>query len=326
MVALERPYITTDFDRLDDASLQEETSGLSIVRVDGVELVFAQGFGPAVDAATPFPVGGISKLVTALTVLRLAADQRLDLDADVNGYLRHWRLPVNDYTLDRPATLRQLLSHQSGIVDPPGSFGPLDGESPPALVDVLAGRTCYHRGWVAVTCEPQREFTYSEAGYGVVQQVVEDVTGLPFAEVAAREVFTPLGLADSFYPADDSGAAIPAACGLWASASDLARLVVSIGRSLEGDPVGLLPLAWTQEMVYPRGPVEWAGLGLFVTPPGQSMSYCVHGHGPGFAAMLVGLPRLGQGMVVLSRGDVGPSPREIVRQVARANSWPHCDR
>jgi CubicO group peptidase (beta-lactamase class C family) len=320
MVALNRQPLIFDF--IDDVAVQPDAPALSVARIDRGALISAEAFGPAVDAATPLPVGGLSKLIAALVVLRLAADQRLELDADVNAYLKRWRLPVNDYTLDRPVTLRLLLSHQSGIVDPAGSFGPLEGDPLPALVDVLAGRTRLHRGRVAVTMEPGREFSYSEAGYAVVQQAVEDATGLPFADVAAREVFAPLGLTSSFYPADDAGAALPAASGLWSSAADLARVMVSLGRSLEGDPAGLLPLAWAQETVYPRGPVEWAGLGLFVSPPGLGMTITAHGHGPGFAAMLAAAPRLGQGVVALSCGPVETPVRDIVRQVARAYYWP----
>lgn len=317
MVALNRQPLTFDF--FDDIAVQPGAPALGVARIDRGALVSAEAF----EADIPFPVGGLSKLITALAVLRLAADHRLDLDADVNACLRRWRLPVNDYTLDRPVTLRLLLSHQSGIVDPAGSFRAPDGDPPPALVDVLAGRTRFHRGRVAVSTEPGREFSYSEAGYAVVQQAVEDATGLPFADVAEREVFAPLGLTSSFFPADGAGAAIPAASGLWSSAADLARVLVSLGRSLEGDPAGLLPLDRAQEMVHPRGPVEWAGLGLFVSPPGLEMTVTAHGHGPGFAAMLLAAPRLGRGVVALSRGPVETPVGEIVRQVARACRWPY---
>src|ERR1700691_6579386 len=56
------------------------------------------------DDATLFQAGSISKPVTALVALELAAAGRLDLDADVNDVLTSWRLPT-----DRPVTVRHLL-------------------------------------------------------------------------------------------------------------------------------------------------------------------------------------------------------------------------
>lgn len=60
----------------------------------------------------------------------------------MNRYLRTWRLPDSPYTADVKVTMRHLLSHQSGIVDPPGSFGIYRAADPlPAVKEILTGAT-----------------------------------------------------------------------------------------------------------------------------------------------------------------------------------------
>lgn len=364
MVALNRT--TTAVARLDDARVLSQMAvhnvpGSAVALIDNAQIAEAWGYGvraaddpEPVTPTTVFPAKPMSKLVTAVTALRLAVEKRLDLDADVNARLTRWRMPINDYTLDQPVTLRQLLSHQSGIVDPVGSFGPLkEEETYPALLDVLDGATRFHRGRVAVTSESGRAFSYSDAGYCVVQQVIEETTGLPFEVVAAREVFQPLGMADSSFlqptaldrwtesaMGHDTGGQViagrwpiypyPAAAGLWSTAIDLAKLALSLGQSLEDAWGGILPREMAWEMMLPRGCTDWAGLGVYVSKAGPCLCFFVQGWGLGSQGMLVSLPHLGQAVVVLANGDSG-APRhtahcgEIVRGIAAACGWPNCN-
>ena len=86
--------------------------GFSIAFFDasGVRWVRAYGATPA----TLFQAGSISKPVSAVGIMRLVQDGRLNLDANVNGELTGWKLPENALTAKRPVTLRNLLSHTAG--------------------------------------------------------------------------------------------------------------------------------------------------------------------------------------------------------------------
>ena len=96
---------------------------LSIALVDDQKIVWARGFGFA-DAAkkkpataeTVYRVGSVSKLFTDLAVMQLVEQGKLDLDAPVTKYLPDFK-PVNPF--DKPITLRQLMSHRSGLVREP---------------------------------------------------------------------------------------------------------------------------------------------------------------------------------------------------------------
>jgi CubicO group peptidase (beta-lactamase class C family) len=94
---------------------------VSIAVVRGGGLAWAHAWGVAAagrpDPVTPrtlFQAGSISKPVAAMCALRLAAQGRLDLDADVNEVLVAWKVPANHGWQPR-VSVRQLLSHTAGL-------------------------------------------------------------------------------------------------------------------------------------------------------------------------------------------------------------------
>ena len=137
----------------------------------------------AVTADDPVRVASISKLVTAIAVLRLVDTSKLDLDADVSeslGWrLRHPRFPAV------PITLRLLLSHRAGIVDGVDYVLPLDAELAPVLADPKA--------WDAAHA-PGSWFAYANLNFPIVASVVERATGERFDRAVERLVFRPLGI------------------------------------------------------------------------------------------------------------------------------------
>ena len=153
---------------------------------DGIVRAEAHGLadratGRRLTADSPVRVASVSKLVVAIAVWRLAEQGVLDLDADVSdrlGFaLRHPAHP------DVKVTLRQLLSHTSGIVDGPGyAF---------ALEDRLADRlTAAHWGPAA----PGGRFEYANLNYGIIATVMEKATGERFDQLMRRLVLAPLKL------------------------------------------------------------------------------------------------------------------------------------
>ena len=74
------------------------------------------GLVDAVNRETVFPVASMSKWVTAVGVMQLAREGRIDLDAPVARYLTRWTLPVSRFDL-KGVTARRLLSHTAGLTD-----------------------------------------------------------------------------------------------------------------------------------------------------------------------------------------------------------------
>ncbi|UFX42796.1 beta-lactamase family protein [Bradyrhizobium sp. 41S5] len=198
--------------------------GVSIAVVhDGV--VEARGFGvatiggPPVTPDTLFQAASISKPVTAVAALALVQAAKLDLDGDVNLYLKTWKLPVNSFTDRSKVTLRRLLNHSAGITVPYFPGYPA-GAPIPSLGDVLNGASppCRYltrfepsaHDWfalcgsantapVVVDHEPGTRFEYSSGGYTIVQQLLIDVTRKPFPELLEEVVLKPFGMTHSSF-------------------------------------------------------------------------------------------------------------------------------
>lgn len=248
-----------------------------------------------------FPALQITALVTSTAVLCLVADGAVGLDDPVNGQLRSLRLA------DGTVTVRELLAHLGGVDSPlPPS---LWGGSVADVADVL--------GPVAGCSGPRGEFAHSNGGYAVLGQLIADVTGTPFAQAATRLVLEPLGMADSWFPAEapvppdaaygyrleEAGSLVreqpqvftlQGAGGLWSTGPDLVRFG-SGWRTL-------LPGELAADALRPQGPqrdaVEEMGLGWELRRSMDAAGQA--GIGPGWAASLITRPSSGRTIVVLT--------------------------
>jgi len=132
-----------------------------------------------------------SKALTAVGVMRLVERGQLDVDVDVNQYLKTWKVPA---TRSKPITLRNLLTHTSGLDDPflSSGFLAVSGEQGP-LANVM-------RTWLPSRLyEPGEVRLYSNFGYGLVGAVIEGVTGKRYEEFMRSDVLEPLGMNHSTF-------------------------------------------------------------------------------------------------------------------------------
>jgi CubicO group peptidase (beta-lactamase class C family) len=188
--------------------------GLVVVVADTQGIVRAEAFGAAtidppraLAPATPLRVASVSKAVVAIAVMRLVEAGVLDLDRDVSHWLE-WRLR-NPAFPDVPVTLRQLLSHTSGIVDGPGYNFPLGA--------TLQGSLTPDR-WSA--SPPGGRFEYANLNYGIVGTVMEAATRERFDRLMTRLVLQPLQLDAGYNWSGASDAAIRDAATLYRTGKD----------------------------------------------------------------------------------------------------------
>lgn len=176
VVAASRPTAT--------ARVTFDEGGIVSVKAAGVA---DAATGRVMRVDDPVRVASISKLVTAIGVMRLVEAKRLDLNADVSDLLG-WRLR-NPAFPDVPVTLRLLLSHRSSLTDSVDYVLPLDANMREALADPKA--------WDAEH-PPGTWFRYTNFNFPVVAAVMERATGERFDRLMRRLVLEPLRIEACF--------------------------------------------------------------------------------------------------------------------------------
>jgi CubicO group peptidase (beta-lactamase class C family) len=151
---------------------------------EGVETLVMglDGAGEALTAETLLPVASVTKLATALAVLRLVGMEALGLDEGLAVYAPEAAAAVEG------VTVRTLLCHTAGL--PPD----LRPDSAPYTAELswrIMAQACLN---TPLAAGPQTRVEYSNTGYGLLAIVVERVTGRPFHEGVAELVFGPLGV------------------------------------------------------------------------------------------------------------------------------------
>lgn len=240
----------------------------------------------AVDESIIFPACSISKFVTAMCVMKLHERGFIDINMPVNQYLDQWKLLTAAGTESR-AAIRAILCHTAGILDGEDAFYGLRRTDPEiSLTDILRGITAYNNRPVLEEKPFGTEFEYSDAGYCVLQLLVQEVTQKAF-DIAVREfLFDPLALNSTFFATsvnmaryenrmttgyDDNGQPIPgkfpvvpdlAASGLWSTPKELLVIAHEFVKAFHGGS-SLLKAESAQEMARPAKGFTWTGLGVF---------------------------------------------------------------
>jgi CubicO group peptidase (beta-lactamase class C family) len=163
------------------------------------ELLLAKGYGfedldeqVRVDPAqTLFRPGSVSKLFTWVSVMQLVEQGKLDLDADVNTYLETFK--IRD-TFDEPITLRHIMTHTSGFED--GALGYLIIEDPDKSIPL---RDAMERYQPARVNPPGKQTSYSNYATALAGLIVQNVSGVPFADYVRQNIFEPLGMEHSTF-------------------------------------------------------------------------------------------------------------------------------
>jgi CubicO group peptidase (beta-lactamase class C family)/D-alanyl-D-alanine dipeptidase len=309
---------------------------LSIALVDGQEVVWAEGFGhsdpevgvPATEE-TVYRVGSVSKLFTDIAIMQLVERGGIDLDAPIQTYLPEFR-PESPF--EQPVTLRQLMSHRSGLVREPvvgNYFDPTEPSLEATVRSINDQRVVY---------PPEARIKYSNAGIGVVGYVLERTQGRPFAEYLEEAVLAPLGMErSSFEPRPDLMEDLAVAT-MWtlhgptfeapnfqlgmAPAGSMYSTVIDLAQFLSvlfagGEGVlerETLEAMWTPQYAE-AGATEGFGIGFAISELEGERRI---GHGGaiyGFATELAALPDEELGVVVTTTRDIA---NPVVERIADA--------
>ncbi|HUO03619.1 MAG TPA: serine hydrolase domain-containing protein [Candidatus Binataceae bacterium] len=202
-----------DFEAIDkfliDACNDRSLAGLAAGIVKDGCLVYTKCLGMADSArgipiapSTVFRICSISKTVTAIAVMQLHEQGRFQLDDPIAPHLRSFK--IEQRPGDKPITFRHLLTHTAGI----GEFRKLGDIVRPTL-----GLSCkpgirpalreYYAPALKAEVGPGEKWSYANHGIAALGQLVEDISGRPFADYMRKNVFDLLGMDHSDYNLTD---------------------------------------------------------------------------------------------------------------------------
>jgi len=305
--------------------------GAAIAVISAGQVIAEHGYGlrragshSAVTAETRFQAASISKPVTALATLQLVERGVLNLDEDVNRYLRSWSLPASSYTQNNPVTLRRIMSHTAGLTVH-GFAGYPRGAALPTLLQVLDGVPPANSPPVRSENAPGVQTRYSGGGITIEQLVLTEAIGRPFDELMEELVLRPLQMTRSSYLQppnelvacaaaighDEQGVPVPtgwhvypeqAAAGLWTTAGDLCRYIVGVQSAVAGAAGAILHQRSAREMVTP----QLQGANAFgLGPEVQGNTFSHGGSNEGFRCIFQGQIDGGRGAVIMTNGENG---------------------
>ena len=186
--------------------IDNTTPGCAVGIIEGGQWALRKSYGMAnlehdipITSQSVFRMGSLSKQFTAAAIALLAEQGKVDLDADIHIYLPD--LVGYGYKV----TIRQMIHHVSGIPD-------YDEEPLPAMKtadgkdlrlgneDYLSIAEFYDRvKTIPLFAPPETEFAYSNTAYFLLSQIVEAVSGQSLRTYASVNIFTELGMDDSFF-------------------------------------------------------------------------------------------------------------------------------
>jgi len=171
----------------------------NIVVVENGNIVYKNSFGYADFAnqktntdASLFPLASISKTFTAIAVLQLKEKSKIKLDDPFAKYFKDFPYPG--------ITIRQLLSHTSGLPDMEALFDSLITKQPDKIftnADIIPALIIYKKS-KSLPFQTGEKWGYSNVGYQLLALLIEKISRIPFAEYMKRNIFIPAGMANTY--------------------------------------------------------------------------------------------------------------------------------
>jgi len=180
---------------------QYHDAGMSIALVDGDSVVWCEGFGyynaknkKPVTAHTQFHIGSTCKTFTGLAVMQLQEDKKLDIDQPFRKYVPEFRIKSNFGSIDQ-ITTRQILTHHAGIPD--YIKDKFYDSKPPYFTHVL---DMVNEDYA--TFAPNKVFSYSNTGFSILGNLIEDVSGMSYYDFVRQRILLPMEMNETGFVTD----------------------------------------------------------------------------------------------------------------------------
>lgn len=188
--------LVAHFDKLLSEQFKTNETGATVLVSRRGRILYKKAFGMAnLELNSPmqvdnvFWVASIGKQFTAVAILQLAEQGKLNLHDEITKFLPDYPTQGNKITIEH------LLTHTSGIHNFSGMEDPekkLTGDvSPNEVIDFFKN--------LPMRFAPGTKWEYSNSGYFLLGQIIEKITGKPYADYLEDKFFKPLGMTSSIY-------------------------------------------------------------------------------------------------------------------------------
>ncbi len=140
--------------------------GMAVAIVDSKEVLLAETYGNCKSIDTPFIIGSVSKSFTALAIMRLVEEDKIDLDEKISAYIAPSAYFINESDGNK-ITVRQLLNQTGGL-------------------------GTYQRFGNAKITESYGQHQYANVNYSLLGEIIEAVSGVSYSEYMNKKIFLPL--------------------------------------------------------------------------------------------------------------------------------------
>lgn len=329
------PQIEDRETRVDElmADHGEDGPGAVVAVVEGGEIVFAKAYGLAnlehkvpMTRETVLDIGSTAKQFTAFAIVLLSQEGKLSLDDDIRSHLPE--VPDFGYTI----TIRHLVHHMSGLREIYNALMMEGWQAGDGIAQEDALQLTARMN--ELNFEPGTEYLYCNTAYMLLADIVSRVSGVPFPEFMAGNVFGPVGMknttimasfgqsipgaAESYGPAEGGGfvrifdnSTIQGAGGIYTTVDDLAAWMSNYADARVGGPEVIEQMQ--QRGVLASGDTLGYAFGLTI---GESRGLRTLGHGgssAGYRSSFTYSPEVDGGVIVLSNfaGFDGSIPGQV---------------
>jgi CubicO group peptidase (beta-lactamase class C family) len=295
------------------------------------------------DCSSIFQAASLSKPVSFLAALRLHSAGEIDLDKNIQAYLKDFVLPPGKQTTDNPVTFRNIFSHTSGI-NPGGYRGYARNLPIPSDLDILRGKEEVNTPAIEVSMQPDETLAYSGGGYTLAELALQNIFNEEFSNIMNKWILEPAGMKHSEFtqPLPDStsdqvakgytqsGDVLDggwnnypeqAAAGLWTNSIDMAKFLIEIYNAYQGNSS-----IFSQSDIKTILSHERDGhiYGFIVNRTEDDIALTHYGGNEGYRTGMTISLSSGNGLVYLINSDNGGAlGNEVLLSASQVYEWQH---
>ena len=295
------------------------------------------------DCKSLFQAASLSKPVTFLAAIRMHAAGVIDLDANIQKYLKDFVLPQGLQTEENPVTFRNIFSHTSGIT--PGGYQGYSKDLPlPTDLDIVKGNPGVNSPAIGVISTPNESLAYSGGGYTLAELALQDIFRDEFPNIMKKWILDPAGMNNSEFtqplPSSMSDRAAKgytqsgelveggwrnypeqAAAGLWSNSIDLAQFLIEIYKAYQGKSSIFSESDIKSILSHER---DGHVYGFILNRSGDDISITHYGGNAGYRTGMTISLTTGNGLVYLINSDNGGAlGNELLLSTAEVYGWEH---